>query len=124
MAYGFFEVFQMEEHPSICTLFNPGKEGSRDRAAIIHILTRGYIANFTLPDFRTKRLEQKGGSGRWICVDGSDEPGKPEEQVKNEKKRFNHQLIHYSIAFLVNAILISLWYSIDEGAGYFECKDF
>ena len=55
VAYAIFEWYHLEERPNIAAAFTCSVEGSRSRSALIRLLTRGYIAIFTLPDFRTKK---------------------------------------------------------------------
>ena len=79
---------------------------------LIRLLTRGYMANFTLLDFRTTRYDT--ADKKWM--DESDEPH------LDHKKNLSQQISYYILATIMNIVLIYTWYKFELPQGYFLCE--
>ena len=57
VLYAIFEWYHLdtEWRPNLAAAFTCSQEASRSRSTLVRLLTRGYIAVFTLPDFRTTK---------------------------------------------------------------------
>ena len=77
----------------------------------IRLLTRGYIANFTLLDFRTTRYSTE--RNKWL--DESD------DVHFNNRKCFSQQIWYYGVALILNFVMVFSWYKLENPLGYFAC---
>ena len=108
----------------------------------VRLLTRGYIANFTLLDFRTTYYNFN--ERKWM--DESDDYLKKDPRMQNPRileylnprileflnaetdsnnmnvKNLKQQLWYYTVSLILNFGLIYSWYNLEESYGYFECN--